>query len=186
MGKTEIIISGVGGQGCVSGGNTLAYAASVYDGHEALMASAYGSEARGTFTKSEVIISDWNISFINCLEPDFVVAMDPISYKHYVNDLKTGVKFIYDADAVIPTECKADQIGYPLTSLALESGNISNINSVVLGILVTIAGVATPASVEKCIREKFHSKPDVAESNVTAFNIGLHAKPKSRGCGAEN
>lgn len=175
MKKIEIIISGVGGQGCVSAGNILAHAAGVYDGYESLMVSAYGPEARGTFTKAEVIISGNPISFINCLEPNYVIAMDTISYKHYVDELAAGTKFIYNCDTVTPSQSQAEQIPFALTTLALESGSILNMNSIVLGILVAMTGCAKPDSVEQCIIENFSQKPDVALSNVKAFRMGLAA-----------
>ena len=81
MSKAEIIIAGVGGQGCVSGGNLLAYAAAVYDNKEALAAVSYGSEARGTFSKSDVIISDEQIYFPYTQKADDVLILDPIAYE---------------------------------------------------------------------------------------------------------
>ena len=56
--KTEIRIAGTGGMGVVLAGVILGHAAAVYGGLEAVQSQSYGSEARGTAAKSEVIVSD--------------------------------------------------------------------------------------------------------------------------------
>ena len=62
--RKGIVLSGVGGQGVVSAGEILGIAASLYeDNMNAVMTAAYGSEARGTFTKADVILSDTLIGY---------------------------------------------------------------------------------------------------------------------------
>lgn len=64
--KKEIVLSGVGGQGVVSVGEVMGLAASLYEENlNATMSASYGSEARGTFTKTDVIISDGEIGYPN-------------------------------------------------------------------------------------------------------------------------
>ncbi len=64
--KTEIVLSGVGGQGLVSTGEIIGQTASIYEaGLFATMTAAYGSETRGTITKADVIISDQQIGCPN-------------------------------------------------------------------------------------------------------------------------
>ena len=59
--QKEITISGVGGQGLILCGTLLAQAAVCYDGKRATLSSEYGVETRGTFAKSDVIVSDSEI-----------------------------------------------------------------------------------------------------------------------------
>ena len=56
--QKEIIISGVGGQGMILCGTMIAEAAAIHDHKRATLSSEYGVETRGTFAKSDVIVSD--------------------------------------------------------------------------------------------------------------------------------
>ena len=57
MARTEVILSGKGGQGLILAGLILAEAAGVHDGLETLQTQSYGIEARGGASRSEVVIS---------------------------------------------------------------------------------------------------------------------------------
>ena len=60
--KQEIIISGFGGQGVLSMGKILAYAA-LMEGKEVTWMPAYGPEQRGGTANVTVIISDISAAF---------------------------------------------------------------------------------------------------------------------------
>jgi 2-oxoglutarate ferredoxin oxidoreductase subunit gamma len=173
MKKIEVIIGGVGGQGCVAGGNLLAKAAAIYEGRQSLMSCSYGSEARGTFTKSEVIVSDDAIAFPHALNPDIVFALDPISYSRYVDDMKPGQTLIYDSDFVTERPSKAAQIGYSLSDAAVRAGNIASLNVVALGVLVKITGIVRRESLEKVLGEQFGERKKVLETNLKALEFGI-------------
>lgn len=78
-GTWEIVLSGVGGQGLLSIGNLLGEAASIFGGKKATMTASYGVETRGTFTKSDVIISNEEIDFPEVLNPDIVLCLAQVS-----------------------------------------------------------------------------------------------------------
>ena len=74
--EKEIVLSGVGGQGVVSVGEVMGLAASLYEENlNAAMSASYGSEARGTFTKTDVIISDGEIGYPNVASPDIILCL---------------------------------------------------------------------------------------------------------------
>jgi 2-oxoglutarate ferredoxin oxidoreductase subunit gamma len=173
MKQFEVIIGGVGGQGCVSGGNLLAKAAAIYEGRETLMSCSYGSEARGTFTKSEVIVCDDTIAFPHALNPDIVFALDPISYNRYVDDMKPGQTMIYDSDFVTERPSKAKQIGYSLSDTAVRAGNIASLNIVALGVLVKMTGIVRKESIERVLEEQFRERKNVLETNLKALALGI-------------
>jgi 2-oxoglutarate ferredoxin oxidoreductase subunit gamma len=60
--RKEFRIGGTGGMGVVLAGVLLGHAAVVHGGLNAIQSQSYGSEARGTAAKSEVIISDEPVS----------------------------------------------------------------------------------------------------------------------------
>ena len=73
--KIQIVLSGVGGQGLISNGEIMGQAASIFEeGLFATRTASYGSETRGTFTKTDVIISDQPIGYPNVDEPDVILC----------------------------------------------------------------------------------------------------------------
>lgn len=179
MTKKEIIIAGVGGQGIVSAGGMLAEAAAIFEHHEALMGCAYGSEARGTFTKSEVIIDDKRIAFPEVQKADIVVVLHQIAYDRYADKLGSGTKLLYDSDCITPRNSEARQIGVPISSLALQAGASGSQNMIALGILSAYEGIVGIEPLEKLIDKKFAAKPKVAERNKNALKIGRQAAESS-------
>lgn len=175
MNKTEIIIGGVGGQGCVSGGNLLALAAAVYDGREALAAVSYGSEARGTFSKSEVIISDSRIYFPYSQNADYIIILSPIAYERYVDKAGAGTVIIYDSDSVKERSSNATQYGYPISAMAVDSGSIASMNIAALGLLAKHSDCVSPEALKKAIESRFANKPKVCLTNIRALESGLNA-----------
>ena len=79
--RTEIRIAGTGGMGVVLAGVILGHAAVVYGGLDAIQSQSYGSEARGTAAKSEVIISN---------EPIKYPKVRPESIGHVYSGCKKG------------------------------------------------------------------------------------------------
>ena len=53
--RSELRLSGSGGQGLILAGKILAEAAAIYDGKNATQSQSYGPEARGGSSRSEVI-----------------------------------------------------------------------------------------------------------------------------------
>lgn len=174
MAKIEIVLAGVGGQGLVSAGGMLAEAAATCEKREALMCCAYGSEARGTFTKAEVIIDDSRIYFPEVQIPDVVVALHQIAYERYVDALDPASLIIYDSAAVTPRESNARQQGIAISKLAEEAGAVASSNVVMLGILSAMYGVASIDSLKKMVEKKFAGKPAVIEKNFKALEAGFN------------
>ena len=90
----EIIFSGVGGQGLVSCGNILGEAAS-FDHLNAVMTTTYGVETRGTFSKSDLIISDEDIDYPEALHPDVILALAQVAYQRYAPIAGENTVLIY-------------------------------------------------------------------------------------------
>ncbi|MGD8546126.1 MAG: 2-oxoacid:acceptor oxidoreductase family protein, partial [Candidatus Bathyarchaeota archaeon] len=80
LNRTEIRISGLGGQGVVLAGQILGRAA-VLSGKNAVQTQIYGAEARGSAAKSEVIISDGKIGYPYVRKCDILVTMSRIALK---------------------------------------------------------------------------------------------------------
>lgn len=171
--KRQIVLAGVGGQGLVSAGGMLAEAAAIYEKREALMMCAYGSEARGTFTKAEVIIDDEKrIYFPEVQQPDIVVALHQIAYERYYATMPKGSLLIYDSSCVTPKESPAKQLGFPIATIAEEAGDVRSANIAALGMLSALGGTAGLEPLELMVKKKFANKPKVIDRNIQVLHAG--------------
>jgi 2-oxoglutarate ferredoxin oxidoreductase subunit gamma len=170
--KTEIRIGGSGGQGVVLAAQILGKAA-VLDGKNALQTQAYGAEARGGLSKSEVIISDGKIGFPAVRKPDILVAMSQEALDKLLKDLKPDGTLIVDSTNIttVPeTNAKVHKI--PMTETAKKTfGDTIYANMIMLGVFVKITNLVTVQSMENTIRENVSAK--TVETNINAFRKGL-------------
>ncbi|MCL2564958.1 MAG: 2-oxoacid:acceptor oxidoreductase family protein [Defluviitaleaceae bacterium] len=170
----QIILSGVGGQGLMLSGNLLGSAATVYEGKKAAMTSAFGVETRGTFAKSDVIVSDSEIDFPEVLKADVVIALDMIAYKKYADSLGEGSLLIYD-ESFEHIDCKAKQSAFPIFKIAKDKGNPAAANIAALGILVKLTGLVSEEAVRSAIRDEFGTRERLVDLNLAVFEAALEA-----------
>jgi len=169
--RIEIALGGVGGQGIVTIGAMLGEAA-VLEGRNACLSSSYGTEARGTFTKSDVIISDEEIDFIEAEAPAFVLCLAQEAYDRYGGTLAPDAVLVYDSDTVTPVpERAASEKGFPITSQA-GSGAV---NMAALGIITAVSGAVSRKSVLELIREKMNSSRPLKKGSEEAFRKGFES-----------
>ncbi|MDR2104226.1 MAG: 2-oxoacid:acceptor oxidoreductase family protein, partial [Deferribacteraceae bacterium] len=93
--KTEIRLSGSGGQGLITAGIIFAQAA-VLDGKNAVQTQSYGPEARGGAAKAEVIISDKEIYYPKVTTPDILIALTQEAVNNYISDMSEDGLVIAD------------------------------------------------------------------------------------------
>ena len=171
--RVEIRICGLGGQGVVLAGQLLGRAA-VFDGLNVVQTQSYGAEARGSNTKSEIIISDARIGFplVRCC--DVLVAMNQQSLDLHVQNLKENGTLIVDEGLVerVPDGLKAKIFRIEATKTA-ESVFKSKLyaNIIMLGAVSRITSLVTADSVKKAITEELPEK--AREVNLDAFKKGL-------------
>lgn len=171
--QTEVILSGVGGQGLIVCGTLLGEAATLHDGKRATLTSEYGVETRGTFAKSDVIVSDEEIYFPDAVTPDLVLCLAQVAYQRYAGTLPEGTLLIYNSDQVTPQEGLPGQEGFPITTMAREAGNPATANIIAMGLVVARTGLVTPKAAKKAIADFFSSKSDaVVAMNHRAFDLG--------------
>ena len=174
----QIILCGFGGQGVILAGTILGYAG-INDGKWVAGSSSYGSQARGGYARSEVVISDEQISFPRVIEADILVAMFQSAYDKYIEYVgsENGI-VIYDKPLVSTKEINGlKQIGIPATNIAAtELNNKQVANMVILGIAVGITKIVTKgaliSAVEKNVPERFKTL------NLKAVELGLNWEDK--------
>jgi 2-oxoglutarate ferredoxin oxidoreductase subunit gamma len=170
--KIEIRISGLGGQGIVLAGQILGKAAA-YDGKNVVQTQSYGSEARGSAAKSEIVISDTQIGYPMVRKCDILVSLSQEAVDKNIKDLKEEGTLLVDGSIVknIPdTKVKVFKI---LATKIAESccGEKLYANIIMLGALTRITQIVSAEAMETAIVDLVPKR--AADTNIQAFRKGL-------------
>ena len=171
MKKTEVRISGLGGQGVVLAGQILGKAAA-YNGKNVVQTQSYGAEARGSVAKSEVIISDDKIAFPMVRRCDILVAMNQEALDRHMKDLKEDGVLIVDSTYVnkIP-ETKAKIFKISATEQAEKTfGDKIYANMLMLGALTKVTNIVSERTMKRAIQDDAAKK--TANINEEAYKKG--------------
>lgn len=166
--RTEILISGFGGQGVIRMGQTLGLAA-IRQGLRVTMLKSHGTETRGGYVRAQVVIAPDYVDSPVVEAADYFVAFSSAAYKKFY-ELAPGW-ILYDPEFVteLHPESPGRHLRVPATSLAKEQfKNTLFANSVMLGALTGLAGL-DPDAVRAALLDvvpRFH------EQNLKAFELG--------------
>ncbi len=171
----EARFGGTGGQGVILMGVILAMAGT-RDHRQVVQTQSYGPEARGGYSRSDVIIADRTIDYPQLAEMDLLVALSQQSASGYINMLRPDGVFIYDSEKVTqPPAFAGGSFGVPFTRLAIEdTGRAQTTNIVTLGGVVAITGVVSVESLRKAVMEMVPK--GTIEINGRALARGLAVK----------
>ncbi len=159
--KEEIIIAGFGGQGVLSMGKILAYAALMND-LEVTWMPAYGPEQRGGTANVTVIISDSPVSSPVLDSYDVAVVLNQQSLDKFENRVKPGGMLIYDSYGVHHRPNRSDITVHEIKAMdaSLEMGNSKIYNMIVLGALLGLRDLvpmdAVLRGLKKTLPERHH------------------------------
>lgn len=171
--RTEMRLSGSGGQGVITAAIIFAEAA-VQEGKEAVQSQSYGPEARGGASKSEVIIDDGPIYHPHVRKPDLVLAMTQKAADKYYGDLKEDGVLVLDTDLVPEPPKFPKTIKIPITKLAVEQvGKPLFANIVALGALVRITGTVKFETIKDSVAHRV--PPHTVAQNMKALQVGWDA-----------
>lgn len=167
--RTEIRLSGFGGQGLGLAGFILGKAFSLHEGLEAVMTQSYGPEARGGASNADLVVSDEMIDFPFVQEPDILVTLSQEAYSKHRPNMAPGGLNLIDNELVTPTDDDSP-FGLPATSLAEELGRRIVANVVMLGYFTAMSDIVSRDSMEAAIKSTV--KPKTVELNMRAFETG--------------
>ena len=114
--KTEIIISGFGGQGVLSMGKILAYSGLMED-KEVTWMPAYGPEQRGGTANVTVIVSDSRISSPILSHYDVAIVLNQPSLDKFEPKIKPGGILIYDGYGIMNPPQRKDITVYRIDAM---------------------------------------------------------------------
>lgn len=169
----RIIVAGFGGQGVLSLGQMLAYAA-MYENKAATWLPSYGPEMRGGTANCSVVIDDKEVASPIIAKPDCLIAMNKPSLDKFVDAvLPNGIVIVNSSlisDEVKRKDIKAVYV--KANEIAHEIGNDKAMNLVILGAYIKISELFTKEQMFSTIEKVFASKPQFIESNKKCLEAG--------------
>ncbi len=172
--KSEIIFSGIGGQGTILMGK-MACSAAAKKGLNVTLAPSYGQEKRGGRASCQVVISE-EIGSPVISEADTILVMDEKSFDDYESHVKAGGTFIVNT-SMIDKKCARTDINIieiPFTEIATELGAAKSANMVAFGAVVKSLSIISVEDAENAIKAKM--KPELVDVNIKAFEAGYNFK----------
>lgn len=175
--KTEIRLSGSGGQGVILAGIIIAEAA-ISMGQNAVQSQSYGPEARGGASKAEVIINEDEIFFTKVLKPSILLSLTQASYEKYSHDIiSKGIVVLDDSIKYKETDCTVYSL--PILKTArevLKKPMVANI--VALGALTELISGLDQSAMENAIKARIPQGTE--EINMRAFQEGINMVKASK------
>jgi len=172
----ETIFAGFGGQGVLSMGKLLAYAA-MKEGKEVSWMPSYGPEMRGGTANCMVNISDEPISSPVVNEYDVVVALNQPSLKRFESRVKKGGILIWESSTIKEGPTRKDITVIPLPALDKATNELKNVkvmNMLVLGALIKLNPIVNTETLLTALKETLpqrHHK--LIPINKEAIEMGM-------------
>lgn len=184
MSRTEIRITGFGGQGVVLCGYIIGKAYAVIAGKHATMIQSFGPEARGSFCSATLTVSDTPILYPYTRRPTVLVAMSGDGYEKFRDEHADDGILIYEENLVIP-RLKHGQTGFgiPSTRIAESLGRALVQNIVMLGFFTAVTQIVPHDAMREAVRVSVPAGTE--ELNLKAFDAGLGWLEKRQAPGAE-
>jgi len=172
--RTEIRITGFGGQGVVLAGHIIGHACAVNGGKHATMIQSFGPEARGSACSTTLAVSDTEVLYPYIGRPDIFVVMSGEGYDKYRDELKDDGILVYEKDLVTVREKEGQEsYGVSSTRIAEEIGRAIVQNIVMLGFFAAATGIVPVETMRQAVEE---SVPKGTEAlNLRAFDAGVAA-----------
>ncbi|MFR2733458.1 2-oxoacid:acceptor oxidoreductase family protein [Hoylesella buccalis] len=180
--KTEIIISGFGGQGVLSMGKILAYSG-LMEEKEVTWMPAYGPEQRGGTANVTVIVSDERISSPILSKYDVAIVLNQPSLDKFQPKIKPGGILIYDGNGIVNPPSRTDIQVYRIDAMeqAAEMKNAKVFNMIVLGGLLKVSPVVSTDGLQKALYKSLPERHHhMIPLNMQAVDIGMKLITKQR------
>ena len=172
MARTEIRITGFGGQGVVLSGHIIGQACAIHADKHATMIQSFGPEARGSACSATLAVSDTEVLYPYIQRPDIFVVMSAEGYEKFGDELKEGGMLVYEQDLVHP-EFKEGQKAYgvPSTRIAESLGRAIVQNIVMVGFFTGVSKLVPREAMRDAVEHSV--PPGTEELNLAAFDKGF-------------
>jgi 2-oxoglutarate ferredoxin oxidoreductase subunit gamma len=174
--RTEIRITGYGGQGVVLSAYIVGRAYAIGSGRHATMIQSFGPEARGSACSATLVLSDTEVLYPYVRWPDVFVSMSTEGYDKYRDELKDDGVLVYEQDLVHPVFKEGQRaFGIPSTRIAEGLGRSLVQNIVMVGFFTAVTGVLPREVMREAVAASVPAGTE--ELNLKAFDRGYeHAE----------
>ncbi|MEW5912417.1 MAG: 2-oxoacid:acceptor oxidoreductase family protein [Thermodesulfobacteriota bacterium] len=172
--RMEIVASGFGGQGVVRLGQVLGEAA-VKEGLRVTMLKSHGTEMRGGYVRSQVVLSPKTIDSPMCENPDFFIALSSAAYNRFKGTVPKEGLILFDPAFVeeIDDKLPCTQRELPAKQLAIDNfGRVIFSNSIALGAMARL--LEGQLKKEDILESLLEIIPKFHQENRDAFEIGYN------------
>ncbi|MBC8443905.1 MAG: 2-oxoacid:acceptor oxidoreductase family protein [Deltaproteobacteria bacterium] len=173
MERCRMVFSGSGGQGVITAAIIIAEAAVVHENLVAAQSQLYGAEARGGATRSDVVISESQISYPKVIQPNILVCLTQVSYNKFFPIVRPGGLLITDT-RYVKTLRKVDalQKEFPMYKTVVETiGNPIVFNICMLGTVIGLTGVVKFDSILSVLKKRIPK--GFLDINQKALELGF-------------
>ncbi|NOZ85764.1 MAG: 2-oxoacid:ferredoxin oxidoreductase subunit gamma [Deltaproteobacteria bacterium] len=181
MKDLQIRIAGIGGQGVVTAADLIGRTA-LDMGMFVTGSSRYGSAARGTPVRADLVLSSEPIDDPHVHEPHWLIAMSQEAYDEYNKKVFKGdARILYDPDLVEPAN-NQETMQIPIEALktALHKlGNRQSANMVMVGAFLAQSGLFSLDDIKKAVHEYVPER--FQDINIKALNIGFELGASYKG-----
>ena len=182
MARTNMRLSGFGGQGIILAGVLMARAAVEQDGLYATQTQSYGAESRGGACMANVVLSPEKIDYPEPEELDILVAMSQSALDRHIGDLLPDGTLIVDSSMVtrvpdglsgplyrIPaTRTAADELDRQVVANTVMLGATARLtNTVSIGGLIAAMEASVPSHTVDLNRRAIQAGVALAEELVS-------------------
>lgn len=188
--QSNIVISGVGGQGVITLGLMISQIA-ISQGENVVMSEIHGLAQRGGSVSVDIRIGDFHAPIIPTGDVDLTIGMEPIEARRVLDRARKGSRVIVSTERMVPVSLSIRHQEYPdiegilsemstdfevreidAVSIAEESGNYKSANMAVLGFAIGTGWL--PLDIGKARKQMARAFPKkVLEINLKAFDAGL-------------
>jgi 2-oxoglutarate ferredoxin oxidoreductase subunit gamma len=169
--RTEIRITGFGGQGVVLSGYIIGRACAINAGQHATMIQSFGPEARGSACSATLAVSEGQVLYPYIGRPDVFVVMSGEGYEKYRDELQDDGALVYEQDLVRPVFKEGQQAyGIPSTRIAESLGRSIVQNIVMLGFFTAVTQIVSREQMRAAVKASV--PPGTEELNLKAFEAG--------------
>jgi 2-oxoglutarate ferredoxin oxidoreductase subunit gamma len=173
MGRTELRISGFGGQGIIFLAYVTGRSVAIGEGRHATLNQSFGPEARGSACSAQLIVDDKPVDYPYLRKPSILVSMSQDAYRTYLDELDENGTILIDEDLVKDVGEPGPGrkvMRIPATRFAESLGKKICANMVMCGFLAATTDVMERDSAREAIEKSV--PPGLGELNLKAFDLG--------------
>jgi 2-oxoglutarate ferredoxin oxidoreductase subunit gamma len=172
----EMIFAGFGGQGVLSMGTLLAYAA-MKEGKEVSWMPSYGPEMRGGTANCIVNISDQPISSPIVSAYDVAVVFNQPSLNKFESTVKQDGILIWESTHIKEPPARNDIKIYAIPAIEKATNELKNVrvmNMLMLGVLLKLKPIVKKESVLQALKETLPERHHhLIPLNKKAIDLGM-------------